>query len=283
MSFHSVVLPRAALCLLAGVSLLAGQSRTRHSPRELGIVGNLEAVAPGQVENFRAATRAMDENRYAECVRLFDLVLREAPEFIPALRRSGLCLAFEGKRADGIARLELAARKQRTPDNLISLAQGLAGRAPHEGTRAEKERALAAAAAANQAFKGKDDPSFALLQARLALELNRAVEFRQAALQLARDYDGLMETHLFLGILANFDGNTEKAEKELEIARKMGLSPQAADQVMNGGNTMAWVWARRVFATAAAWIAGLFLLFAGGKYLTARIRRSMETRRGRLW
>jgi Zn-dependent protease with chaperone function/tetratricopeptide (TPR) repeat protein len=239
-------------------------------------VGNLQAVAPGQVENFRAATKAMDENRYGECVRLFDLVLGEAPEFIPALRRSGLCLAFAGKRAEGIARLEQAVQKQRTPDNLISLAQGLAGRAPHEGTREEKERALAAVVAANQAFQGKDDPSFALVQAHLALELNRAGEFRQAARQLARDYGGLMETHLFLGILANFDGNTEKAEKELEIAKKMGLSPQAADQVMNGGSAKAWIWARRVFYATAAWIAGLFLLFVGGKYLSAKTLQSIE-------
>ncbi|MCC6368198.1 MAG: hypothetical protein IT165_32130 [Bryobacterales bacterium] len=282
MSFNRV-LPRAACCLLAVAGLLAGQPGTRQSPRELGIVGNLQAVAPGQVENFRAATRAMDEKRYGECVRLFALVLRDAPEFIPALRRSGLCLAFEGKREEGMARLELAARKQRTPDNLISLAQGLAGRAPHEGTRAEKERALTTAAAANQAFKGKDDPSFALVQARLALELNRAVEFRQATLQLARDYDGLMETHLFLGILANFDGNTEKAKKELEIAKKMGLSPQAADQVMNGRSTMGWGRARRILFATAAWIAGLCLLLVGGKYLAARALQSIETWRSRLW
>ncbi len=86
----------------------------------------LKVIAPGTVDDFKAATTAMDAGNYDEAVRLYEAVRKKAPEFDPELRRLGTSLALKGDLSAGLDLLEQAVQKNRTPENLISLANFLA-------------------------------------------------------------------------------------------------------------------------------------------------------------
>src|SRR5215468_3548888 len=114
----------AAVVLLA--TSVYGQQGVRDPKKEQAICDKLAAVAPGSVETFQRATVAMDKHDYQQAAQLYREVVKQAPAFSPALRRLGFSLAGLGQTEDAIALGENAVKIERSPDNLISLAELLA-------------------------------------------------------------------------------------------------------------------------------------------------------------
>jgi len=268
-----------AAVVLLGTSVY-GQQGARNPKKEQVICDQLAAVAPGSVGTFQRATVAMDKHDYQQAAQLFREVVKQAPAFSPALRRLGFSLAGLGQTDDAIALGESAVKIERSPENLISLAELLAYPAENkQGTQAQKELALTLAKEANERYQGSDDPSFAILMAQIALTLNREAEARQAIEILVHKYPDLMATHYFNGIRLAMDGSWIAAEDEIKKAEHMGLPAQMAHALLDSGihtRATAWRWVHYGLYTLSAWVCGLLILFLAGKTFSKLTLRLIE-------
>src|SRR6266480_4872824 len=79
--------------LLLSFSGVSAQQGERDMKYEQAIWDELSAIAPGAVEDFKAATIAMDSGNYAEAARLYEIVHTKAPDLDHVLRRMGTSLA----------------------------------------------------------------------------------------------------------------------------------------------------------------------------------------------
>jgi len=157
------------------------QQPVRNAKKEQAICDKLAAVAPAAVDSFQRATAAMDKKDYQQATQLYRDVLRQAPEFSPAMRRLGFSVAGMGQTDDAIALLENAVKIERSPENLISLAQMLAYPGENkQGTPEQKVRALPLAKEAMARDQSSDDSSYAMLTAQIALDVKNMDDFRQA-------------------------------------------------------------------------------------------------------
>ena len=149
------------LTFMVLVSPARAQQTERNLDREKLIWQQLQVLAPDAVKTFQRATEAMDQGRHEEAVQLYQEVARKTPGFPPAIRRLGLSLGQLGKTDEALVLLELALQKQRSPENLISLARVLAF--PVNAKQESKPvllRALTLAKEANEKYPGDDDPSY---------------------------------------------------------------------------------------------------------------------------
>lgn len=273
----------AFLLLFLPAPPASAQPQTRDDAKEEAMRQQLRAVAPAAVADFDAATAALDEGDYQESARLYREVLRRAPEFTPALRRLGGSLVETGNPREGLPLLEKAVAVERSPENLYVLAGALAYPGKNvQAPRKDKLRAFELAAEANDAAKGAAGPpdfTYPALVAHLALELDKADSFRAAVAQLNRRHAGLAPTHYYTAILKATDSDWTAAESEIRKAEAAGLPPEMVRHFLDSGvGTRAAVW-RYTFYTlylAAAWAAGLLLLFVLGKIFSGATMRAVE-------
>ena len=267
----------AALLLLSG---LLNSQTTRNPAKEQVICDQLAAIAPQAVETFKQATAAMDKRDYANAAPLFREVLKQAPQFTPAMRRLGFSVAGLGQADEGLALMQNAVKIERSPENLSSLAETLAYPAPNkEGSLQQKEAALLLAKEAMMREQNSDDPSYPLLVAQLALDLKHDAEFRQATETLASKYPNLMASHYLNAIRNALDENWVKAEDEIKQAGRMGLPAQTVQRFLDAGvhtRATAWRWGYYVAYLLAAWALGLFVLFLSGKLFSKLTLRFIE-------
>ncbi|HWS88282.1 MAG TPA: M48 family metallopeptidase [Pyrinomonadaceae bacterium] len=267
-------------CLLLLLLLPApAQARQRDAQKEQQIWEQLRGDAPASVETFKRATEAFDANNHAEAARLYAEVLKAAPDFTPALRRGGYAVAVTGRREEGMALIEKAVKLERTPENLVSLAQALSVVTPHhKPSEAETERAFKLAVEADR-ISSSEEFYYPALVAQLALELRREAPFREAVATLERKFPGEIATYYFAAFLAAIDEDWAKAESEMLKAEAKGLPREAAEQFLNSGvRTRARVW-RYVFwvlYAAAAWAVGLLALFVLGKVFSKKTMKTVE-------
>jgi Zn-dependent protease with chaperone function len=258
---------------LFGLVLLStwvyAQQPTRNLKAEQVIWIKLAAAAPGAVEVFQRATAAMDKGDCRQAVQLYREVEKLVPEFSPALRRSGICFARLGQTEEALTQLEEAVKSERTPQNLINLAHILAYPARgKQGTKAQREVALTLAEEADEKYKGSDDPDYPLLVARLALDLRKEAEFRQATETLLVKYPNLMASHYFTAIRLGLDEDWTKAEDEIRKAERLGLPAQEVPRFLASGiraRATVWRWSHYVLYLFTAWACGLLLLLVTGK------------------
>src|SRR5262249_47106113 len=247
--------------------------------REAAILDQLRKVAPASVGDFEAGTAAMDSQDYAYAIDSYQKVVKKAPEFDPALRRLGISLAESGRLREGREFLEKAVKKNRSPENLISLAQVLAY--PGQdivGSKEDKEQALMLTREANSKIT-EDDPSYPTLLAQLSLDLDRPNEFRAAVRTLAEKHPDLMQTHYFNAILAATDEKWSQAEEDIKEAGRLGLPPDVVQSFLDGGvrsHANTWRYAYYSLYLVIAWISGLVLLFLFGKVMSSLTLRSIE-------
>jgi hypothetical protein len=102
-----------AIIALSTLTALA-QGHGRDMSDEKNIWDQLQVIAPGALEAFKAATAAMDAGNYPEAVRLYAAVRKKAPRFDPVLRRLGSCLVSVGKVDEGMALVEAIVAQNRT-------------------------------------------------------------------------------------------------------------------------------------------------------------------------
>lgn len=246
--------------------------------KENAIWAELEKSAPQSVADFKAATEAMDAQDYQKAIDLFLKVRQQAPKFDPALRRLGGCLVATGNTKDGFRFLQQALEIRRSPENLISLAHSLAfPDGKKEGTRNEKGEAYELIREANRS--ATHDADALVLQAQLALDLDKIEGFRQATEQLVANHPQLMATHFYNAILAAHDEKWITAEEEIQVAQSLGLPAEVAQQFLDSGvKTRARVWHYLIYSLylIGAWVIGLTALFLVGKLMSRKTLTSLE-------
>lgn len=267
-----------ALILLLSPTAFA-QFGERDMAKEELIWRELQSVAPGSVETFKAATVAMDQGDYEKSARLYGEVLKKAPDFEPAMRRLGGSLIRTGRTREGLSLIERAVEKSRSPENLISLVQVLAYPGQGEtGSKQNMERALPLAKEAARAHTG-NDPDYWAIVAELSLGLEREQDFREATGVLVRQHPNTIAAHYFSAILAAGDGDWTKAEDDIKKARSLGLPAEIANEMLASGiHTRATVWRYAYYSLylVAAWAVGLALLFVLGKVFSKKTLRWIE-------
>jgi len=276
---RSLSLIVAAAVVLA-TSSLAAQVATRSAAREREVEAALAAVSPGAVPTFRRATQALDSGKYADAEPLFREVLTSAPKFTPAIRRLGDVLISLGRDVEGLGLLNEAVQVDRSPENLISWAMGLAYRAGGKtGSLAERKYALRLAKEAAQMNRDPDDDAYDAMVAQLAIGLEDQASFRLALDTLRSKYPRAASTHYFSAVAAAIDGYWEHAEDEIREAERLGLSHEAAESFLASGvhtRASAWRYARYAGYLFAAWAVGLVLLFVAGRLLSSWTLSSIE-------
>jgi Zn-dependent protease with chaperone function/tetratricopeptide (TPR) repeat protein len=256
------------------------QPDERDMAAETLIWQKLQSVAPNSVETFKAATNALDEGDFQKSASLFQEVLKKAPHFDPAMRRLGASLVELGREREGLEMLERAVEKNRTPENLSSLAlyRAYPGKGKR-GSKLEMEQALTFAKESARAYKGKD-PSHWAMVAHLALELEREQDLRNATGTLVRNHPDTLAAHYYSAIIAAADEDWIKAEDEIKKAQSLGLPAEAANQMLASGiHTRATVWRYAYYSLypLALWALGLLLLFVLGKVFSKMTLRWIET------
>lgn len=270
-------------CLCALLSLLSfaafAQQVTRNMDKEKSLWQELESISPSSVATFKAATEAYDREDYQEAARLFQEVLKKAPQFDAVYRRLGTSLVLMGRAAEGMPLLEKGVQLKRSPENLISLAELLAyPERKKDGSRVDKQRALQLAIEANERYTGNDF-SYPALVAQLSLDLDQIQSFRDATKLMVSRYPDQMPTHYFSAILAAIDENWAVAEDEIRKAESMGLDHETVQRFLDSGiHTRVLVWRYFYYALylVAVWMVGLLLLFILGKTLSNVTLRSLE-------
>ena len=259
-----------------------GQQRAaRDAKVEQGIRDRLAAIAPHAVDPFQRATVALDAEDYQAAIPLYHQVLEEAPLFTPAMRRLGASLAATGQTDEGLDYCEKAVRLERSPENLVSLAQMLAYPAPNQqGSNAEMQRAFSLAKEAVENYKREEDGSYLSLFANLALTTEHEADFRQASETLARTHPELMSTHYFNALRLAMDQNWIDSEDEIKTAERLGLPHQTAAALLSSGIrrramiARGWRYAPWVIGM---WVLALLLLFALGKIFSSLTLRFIES------
>jgi tetratricopeptide (TPR) repeat protein len=273
-----VILP--AVFVSIGASAAFGQQNGRDMEKEQAIWQQVQAAAPKALNDFKAATDALDKGNYPEAARLYQQVYKQAPGVDAVNRRLGISLVLIGQIPQGIALLETAVKLKRSPENLSSLGQYLAYPGDDkEGDRAAKERAFALMKEANSLADGHD-PSYTVLTAQLALGLNKLADFQQATEALVKNYPDLMATHYFNAFRLAMNDNWPEAEKEIKKAGSMGLSVDRVESFLAARpkpSTSVWQYANYAIYPTAAWAAGLLLLFITGKIFSRVTMRFIDT------
>ena len=259
----------------------ASQMPTRDAAREQRIDDQLRAIAPRAVPQFQAATRALDAGDSAEAIRLYGEVLGQAPGFVPAMRRLGGALIETGQQARGLELLNQAVARERSPENLITLAHSLAYPSPgREGPGGDLERALGLAKEAAAQPSARGDASYPGMVASIALSLRSLADLRSAVTVLRADHPGQMQTHYFTALLAAAEADWALAEREIRVAEQLGLPKEAAEAFLASGvgtRARAWRYAHMALYALVVWALGLIVLFFAGRGLSAATLRSVET------
>jgi tetratricopeptide (TPR) repeat protein len=273
-------------CLCALLSLLLlpavafAQAQERNMVKEKAIWDELASISPQAVPAFKAATEAFDKEDYPEAARLYQEVLKKAPEFDPLYRRLGTALILTGNEKEGMPLLEKAVQLKRSPENLITLAGMSAYPAPgKQANRTVQERALGLAIEANNRNKDNSDPAYPALVAELSLDLDRVQSFRDATKQLADRHPDLLQTHYYKAILAAHDEDWATAEDEIKRAEALGLDPQVVQQFLDSGihtKVVVWRYFHYALYLVAVWMVGLLALFILGKRLSNATMRYLD-------
>ena len=171
----------------------------------------------------------------------------------------------------------LAVELNRSHENLVTLAmlEAYPGRGK-TATPQAKQRALGMMKEANQM---ESDANALFRTAELALELKERNDFRDATLQMMKEFPDKPESHYLNAILAARNREWSTAEQEIRRAGDLGLPPQLVRQFLDSGvhrRASEWRYATYVGYAAAGWAGGLGLLFIFGKALSTLTLNSIK-------
>jgi tetratricopeptide (TPR) repeat protein len=265
----------------------ASQNPLRDPAKEQALYDQLAKKAPKAVEKFKAATAALDADKFADAIVLYREVLALAPDFQPALRRNGYALAYIGQREDGLKMLKRATELDRTTDNLMGYAMTLSCiRGECQPTTNEISEALTYAREAVQKDTEHDsENNFAL--AEIMMMGDKWEEFDRTAANLIDDFPDQYPAHYYRAIsLANRNDLTG-AQTEIKKAESLGMPPGQAAMVLTAieiekGKAFFGLAAYMPYfyvglAVVILWSIGLLALFFFGRSLSAKTLHSIET------
>jgi len=259
-------------CLHQTIAATSGRDPVQEKKYEM----QLSAVAPSQVETFRAATEAYDHQHYAEAAKLFDAVVAAAPHYDTAIRRLAYCHLQTGHHAEAIRLAETALALNRDAENLFGLAYVLSS---NSKDRSDQRQALRLIQEARLLPSGADLDNDTLA-AQLALELDDTATFRQIADTVHTRYPTTLQAHYFAAIEAIIDERWIRAEREILAARNLGLPAETAQRMLDSGvhdRAFRWKMGWWFGGIIGGWVAGLVLLFLVGLCLSLATLRSVAS------
>lgn len=259
----------------------------RDMTREEPYHQQLQKIAPGAVDSFKAATQSLDSGDSENAIRLYNEVLKQAPNFEPAMRRVGYALVDSGRRDEGLAALEKVLGKNRSADNLVGVAVALLKPVPGQADilKSDLEGALSLVLEASK-IPGENDVDNIAMIADLSLRLDKMGDFDNALARLKSGFPGQMPTFYFNGIKLANDGKFDAAISEIKAAQAAGLDEAEASVLIASiekARDEAYPLARYTsyfygfLGLVALWAAGLTGLFIVGRILSKRTLTVIET------
>ena len=269
-------------CLFAAFPSLA-QRPSRDAAKEEKFAQELARTAPKAVDAFKSATVALDQENYPEASRLYAEVIKQAPNFEPALRRGGLAEISLGRRDAGLKLVEQAVKINRSPENLSSYALALTDESGgFTPGKSHYDQAFVLMKEAAQKSTEKD-ADYLVAMAQFALSANRVADFQSTVRTLRDQFPDLAATHYFNGLWLANEGELDGAAAEIKRAAELGAPAEMTAEVLAAIEKEK---SERYFGLGnyfyyggflvAAWAVGLVLLFAAGKILSAKTLRSLE-------
>jgi Zn-dependent protease with chaperone function len=264
------------LCLLTLLFAFANPFQSfaqgRDMTKEKEYEAQLSAINPNLVETFKKATAAMDKMEYAFADSLFSSIHRQAPSFIPAVRRLGSIKHALGKEQEGIQLCEIALGMDSSSANILSLAQILVSTTesdPYKKTE-NLNRALALLRV-GKPLDPTDDFDYSILTAEAYFNLNMLLDFKKETRSLLAKHNDKMGAHYFAAIAAASEENWVTAENEILKAKELGLSETIVHGFLNSGvGSNAWFERAKSFFLwiLLGWACGFVLLYLFGVFLS---------------
>ncbi|MBK7997115.1 MAG: M48 family metalloprotease [Blastocatellia bacterium] len=248
-----------------------------------------ELKTPDLINIWKKATEALDKDDYQTAAQLYEKVLVKSPKFDAAMRRLGSSYLSLGKRKEALELLEQAVKEKSSPENLISLAQALAFSGENQQTpNKDLSRAFSLAQQAERKYTG-NDPSYTLLVAQLAFNLENNYFLCESSRKLIDKHSDLMPSHYFMAICSFTKADWVNAKKEIRKAQELGLEAKEVERILalineatsvSVGNTNNLGFSSYFYYAiylVIAWIAGLVLLFILGKVFSRLNLQFIET------
>jgi tetratricopeptide (TPR) repeat protein/Zn-dependent protease with chaperone function len=281
----------ACMCTLAlaqGAGQDAPKPPARSESEESVLWQALQKIAPRAVDKFKAATTALDTDKYEESAKLYREVLKDAPDFEPALRRLGYALAYSGQREEGLKLTKKAVDLNRSVDNLMGHGMTLAciGRTQCEPTAQEASQALVFVREAVQKDTSNEPQNYFAL-AEISIKAKNWDEFAKVAQQLVTKFPDQPASHYYQGLSLGDRGDFAAAETALKKAESLGMphenvAPLLAAIEEEKGKAFFGLGAYMQYFyiglyVVLAWAVGLIALFVAGKILSAKTLSSIAT------
>ncbi|MEQ1604420.1 MAG: M48 family metalloprotease [Pyrinomonadaceae bacterium] len=274
------------LVLFVAISLSQPQVRERDPAKEAPVLQELQKIAPKAVDLFKTATQNLDNDNEEEAIRQYNEVLKQAPNFEPALRRLGYALIATGKHAEGIAMAQKAVDFHRSADNLLGLSVAIVspGNDNYLPPDSEIMRALTLAKESSKLSNGSDSDTLGMI-AQLSLALNKIEDFNSAVGQMQAGFPDLVQTHYFYAIRHADQRDFDGAIVEVKTAETQGLDSEEANRLIAAiekGKDEAYPLAKYLkyiyafLGVVALWMLGLLGLFVGGKSMSAKTLKAIE-------
>ena len=250
--------------LVGTVSSAVAQERDPEFEQE--ILDRLEAINPEAVPIFEQATQAMDAYDSRVAISGFNQVLELAPDFPDALRRLSSAELQLGLLDDALSHAQQAFDLDPSAINKINLAEKLTATAKPINT----SKALTLAQEAVQELPDDTYAYYVLMFAAFEQKDNESLRYAcETLFRIAPEYP---VSHYFYSLVMAEDGRWEQAERELLIARDLGLPAEEIDRILQetgiAHQARLFRTARWSGYTVAAWLGGMGVLFFMGIILS---------------
>jgi Zn-dependent protease with chaperone function/tetratricopeptide (TPR) repeat protein len=273
-----------ALFLFSAVA----QPPSRDPAEENPVIEELSRAAkPETVESFKTATEALDSGRFEEAETQYREVLKQAPDFEPAMRRLGYALVALGRKAEGLELTKKALDRNRSVENLVGRASSLlsSNDPQYQPTQAEKNEALLLGREAWQK-SGSADEGSAVLVAETLLMSDKIEEFKSFARTLKTALPNSARAAYYSAIVLAEDGDLDGAEAEIARSKQLGAPDETVEPLLSAIRTTRdeaffGLGRFRNYGYIAAvivglWALGLGALFFVGRHLSSKTLKSIE-------
>lgn len=275
------------VCFLIYASLAVAQTRDRDPAREEQYLQELKKIAPKAGDAFTAATRQVDNGEYAEAIEGYNAVLKQAPNFEPAMRRLAYAMGHSGKLDEGLALSRKVVDLNRSADNLLSL--GILTLIPRgddaEPTKAQMETAFPYLVESAQKSSDTDSDPLVMV-AEVALRLDKIDVFESTVTKLTARFPDDLSSHYFRSIALANHGDFDTAIGEVKTAVSLGLAPEDGDEMIAAMKLaddeahplkyyLPYIWG--FIAIAGGWMLGLVGLYFVGRLLSAKTLATIES------
>jgi tetratricopeptide (TPR) repeat protein len=267
------------LAVLCASTIMQAATAKRDAILEQKIIAQLKTKDSSLVEVFKEATIAYDSNDFKKADSLYTIVYNKVPTFDHVLRRLGSTHCLLGKYEDGSKLLEQALSLNRSAFNLLALAYYYMS--PYNDSNApipNYDKALALLQEGQRLPDGKTC-DFPVLIAQIALQQKQLGPFRTATNTLLENYPNELATHYYAAILNTMDENWMDAEKEILLAKDLGLEDKVVQDFLDSGvrsHVSTHRWLNNFLWVTVFWACGLLFLFILGKLLSTLTLASFE-------